>query len=167
MSLEFIPFPVSAKRFFLRSDFADELCFRDYCTSRAIQKQVRTQLYCGGTLQEPVLDAYDPDLCDVYRRARFFLYCGIGVKDLGAVLAHVTDGREWMPTKNEGLYKDMIERAGRAYGAPDKLIVFPPANCDGKKWRYPAHAVLHDTAFSSAAILPYETALNYLHQYNK
>ena len=166
MNTDYIPFPAHSHRFFLRSDFADELCFVDYCTSRAVKKQVRTLVLTGENQQEPVVDAYDLDLCESYRRARFFLYCGIGMKDLGTVVAHVTDGKEWMPTQIVGLYKDMLERAGRAYGAPDKLLVFPPANCEYKTWRYPANAVLHDTLFSSAAILPYATALNYLHKYN-
>jgi hypothetical protein len=166
MNTDFIAFPTTARRFFLRWDFPDELGFQDYATSRAVQKQVRTQVFCEEETKPPIVDAYDVDLCETYRRARLYLYCGLGVKDVGTVAPYVTDGKDWMPTPAVGLYKAMLERAGRAHGAPDKVLVFPPTTGGFRDWVFPANAVLHDTACSSAAIVPYATAFNYLQQHN-
>lgn len=160
------PFPVGAKTFYLRSDLAQELCFDDYATSRAYKRQVDKAVYTGTEIGVPIVDAYDPDLCQSHRQSRFFIYCSVGMKTLGIIAAHVCNGKVWMPVHVEGLYQEMLERAALAYGEPGKVLVSPPLANEYKTWVYPPLAVLHDTANARAAIVPYETAHVYLEKHN-
>lgn len=168
MNTSHIPFPKTAKLFKCRSDMALELCFADYSTSRAIQRQIETAVYCGHDFPSLILDEYDPDLCESYRPARFYIYCGLGVKGVGCISPFVSDGKTWMPTFADGLYKEMLEQAARAHGSPDKVLVFPvrPHADVFKEWIYPANAVLHDTISGMAAVVPYKTAFEYLTKFN-
>src|ERR1035437_9803850 len=103
MNTDYIPFPTEAKRFHLRSDFPDELCFSDFATSRAVRRQIEIAVYGGRDFPAPVLDAYDPDLCESYRPARFYMYCGLGVNSVCVIAPFVADGKTWMPPPSEGL----------------------------------------------------------------
>ena len=163
-----VTLPTTAKQFFLRRDFPDELSFIDFATSRAVRRQVQQAVYCGHDYPPPILDAYDIDLCESYRRARFFMYLGMGVKGLGCISAFVSDGVTFMPTKADGLYQEMLDRAARAFGTPNKVLVFPAHPEEGpmKDWIYPKYAVLHDTKHSTAAIVTCDIAFDYLKQYN-
>jgi len=162
-----IPFPNNAKIFNFRGDAAIELGFLEFATSRAVMEQIKTAVYTGNEPGEPIVDKYDADLRGLYRPARWYAYCSVGMKSLGVIAAHVTDGSIWMPVVPVGLYKEMLERAAMAYGAPGRVLVAParPAK-PFTEWLYPPNAVLHDTLYGSAAIVPYHTAISYLTNFN-
>lgn len=168
MNTEYIPFPPNARRFHLRSDFSDEILFFEYSTSRKYSNEQFRAVLNGTVFPTPLIDAYDEDLVATYQQPRFFAYMGLGVKGCRSVLAYVTNGNTWMPTEKAGLFQDLLARVKQAEGRCCEKFLFPAeASSPRENWVFPSYSVLHDTAFSSAAFLPYKTAMQYVRRFNK
>lgn len=166
MSTEFIPFPNKARRFFLRGDFPFELCFSDFAQSRAARRAIQAAHLCDEPMESPIFE-YDDDLVRLYKEPRFFVYCVAVMQRSDRLVALVGDGQVWMPAGFKlGLFADLLNRTKRyrEKGSPEQsnpiVAIVPDRN--PTYWLFPKYVALHDTAVSSAAVVEYETAKNYL-----
>lgn len=165
MNTEFIPLPPTARKFFLRGDFAFELCFEDFAKSRAARKAIMATFLGNGLPSDLTECPLDDDLARLYKRPRFFIYCGAIMKNSRRLVYPVGDGQLWMPAPGEGLFADLLRRTNSALNKPataPSLIALQPPETAPAEWLFPPQVILHDTAVTSAAIVPYGVAQNYL-----
>ncbi len=163
MKTEFIPFPSDARQFFLRGDFAFELCFADFAQSRA----ARHCFNIAYLLDEPPGEwvfHYDQDLVKLYVQPRFFAYCVAVMRGARKQVALVGDGHLWMPAPKEGLFEELLRRTqgtDQSGKLCNPVVARMPAEVSDK-WIFPNCIVLHDTTTQSAAVVRYGIAKGYL-----
>lgn len=163
MKTEFIPFPSSARTFFLRGDFPFELCFADFAQSRRA-RHCFNAAYLADQQPSEWIFVHNEDLTKLYKPPRFFAYCVAVMRKSRRQVCLVGDGHLWMPSPTEGLFSNLIDRTKlrTPTGAVCKPIVAAVPPEPSAKWLFPRQVVLHDTVTSSAAVVDYEVAQGYL-----
>jgi hypothetical protein len=162
MKTEFIPFPPNARQFFLRSDFAFELCFADFAQSRGARHCFNVAYLLD---EEPAewIFKYDDDLVKLYETPRFFAYCLAVMRRSQKQVPLVGDGHLWMPAPR-CLFTDLLRRTNTTHqsGIVCNPVVASVPTEPRDKWLFPRHVVLHDTLTQSAAVVGYDVAKGYL-----
>jgi hypothetical protein len=163
MKTEFIPFPPHARQFFLRGDFAFELCFADFAQSRGARHCFNVAYLLDEKPSEWIFQ-YNDDLVKLYEPPRFLAYCLAVMRRTLKQVPLVGDGHLWMPSPKDGLFADLLRRTNRITqeGTPCNPVVAGVPAQPHDKWLFPAHVVLHDTMTSSAAVVRYDAAQGYL-----
>jgi len=162
MNTGYMPFPPGAKRFHLRRDLPEEMCFPEFTCSLEVQTRTCAALMKGRPLPIPELFEWDINLRS-YKRGRFYWYSGMGCPGTCFYSSGVGDGQFTMPVSREGLFADILQQAEKAQGKPITSLLYP-AITPGPfpKWVFGPHVILHDTEAESAAVLPRPIAFTYL-----
>jgi hypothetical protein len=157
-----VELPANVPLFKLRFDFAIELGFLDHMRA-PVTPQVLAD-YCRLVFKKPFAHGEAQKLNALTRQypyKRFFLYCGLIAPQQTDCRPWIFDGRHWLPTEAEGLYRDMLDRAALAEGRPvgGRPEIFPlPLATPVDRWTYPTRVVLHDTHRALAGVVSYATA---------
>lgn len=151
-------------RFVLRSDFAGEYAFLDHARA-PLPEGIYARVYAA-TLREPFrwADLQTRNALRAQRRKPMaYVYGGLVPARCTAPLAYLTDGENWIYTKIEGLFDDLLERVAAVLDTPKGIrsAIIPEEREDHSNVHTLAHlAVLHFPDSRIAEIWPHEIALH-------